>query len=213
MAKLINVLAASVGGGLILGAGMRFAQASAQKNSPVPAPERPDVLSRLGAIEARLKALEHTAPPAGAGALDESGAGSAILSRLETHREEAEAVRASLALADRLVAEAGERSERTGAEVRQWAAGEISRQIGAAETRLRGQIEDSRKQTVDAVMTEVQTRVVQRISRLERDVEGQSTAMAELREYSIATEKSMQRLLAGIDRLVAAQMGRQDDSR
>jgi uncharacterized coiled-coil protein SlyX len=44
--------------------------------------------------------------------------------------------------------------------------------------------------------------VIQRISRLEDEVAGQSAAMSELRECSLRTEQSMQKLLGGIDRLI-----------
>jgi uncharacterized coiled-coil protein SlyX len=47
--------------------------------------------------------------------------------------------------------------------------------------------------------------VVLRISKLEEEVAGQSAAMADLRECSLSTERSMQKLLEGIDRLVAGQ--------
>jgi hypothetical protein len=47
--------------------------------------------------------------------------------------------------------------------------------------------------------------VVLRISKLEEEVAGQSAAMADLRECSLSTERSMQKLLEGIDRLVASQ--------
>jgi uncharacterized coiled-coil protein SlyX len=55
---------------------------------------------------------------------------------------------------------------------------------------------------LDAFAESVQTRVIQRISRLEEDVAGQSAAMSELRECSLRTEQSVQKLLGGLDKLV-----------
>jgi hypothetical protein len=55
---------------------------------------------------------------------------------------------------------------------------------------------------LDAFAESVQTRVTHRISRLEEEVAGQSAAMAELRDCSLRTEQSLQKLLGGLDRLL-----------
>jgi hypothetical protein len=44
--------------------------------------------------------------------------------------------------------------------------------------------------------------VIQRISRLEEEVAGQSAAMGELRECSLRTERSVHKLLGGLDKLI-----------
>lgn len=66
MPKLINILAASVGGGLLLGAGLRFGEAIVgRRTSPRPSADAGDTLNaRLASIEDRLGRLEKETPAA-----------------------------------------------------------------------------------------------------------------------------------------------------
>lgn len=64
MAKLIKILAASVGGGLVLGAGIRLGEAIAAQ-IPLPGIEPGNKLAeRLGELENRLQSLEAESPAA-----------------------------------------------------------------------------------------------------------------------------------------------------
>ena len=63
MAKLIKILAASVGGGLVLGAGIRLGEAFASQ-LPVAGMDSGKLSDRLGQLENRLLTLEAEIPVA-----------------------------------------------------------------------------------------------------------------------------------------------------
>lgn len=164
MASLIKILAASVGGGIVLGAGIRLGEAIATQ-LPVPAGEGGDRLLR------KLDQLEHR------------------LTSLETDTAASTQIPAA---APELVRE----------ELRSWLEESVSVRMAEVETRLRTENERGQKQILDAFAESVETRVIQRISRLEDEVAGQSAAMSELRECSLRTESSVHKLLGGLDKLI-----------
>jgi uncharacterized coiled-coil protein SlyX len=87
-------------------------------------------------------------------------------------------------------------------ELQGWLEESVATHVAEVELRLQAESERDRKQMLDAFVENVQMRVIQRISHLEEEVAGQSAAMSELRECSLRTERSIQKLLGGLDRLV-----------
>lgn len=179
MAKLIRILAASVGGGLVLGAAIRLGEAVVGR---YPDDAGRKLSDRLGELEARLLRLE-----------GESGAGNGSHLDKETSRLSGE---------ERQRETSSDMSLRLRGELREWLEETVTARITDLELRLQAESERGRKQMLDAFAESVQTRVIQRISRLEEEVAGQSAAMSELRECSLRTEQSMQKLLGGLDKLV-----------
>ena len=74
--------------------------------------------------------------------------------------------------------------------------------MAEVQTRLRMESERSQRQILGAFVESMQTRVFQRIPRLEEGFASQSAAMTELRECSRRTKRSMQKLQGGLDRLI-----------
>jgi uncharacterized coiled-coil protein SlyX len=156
--KLINILAASIGSGIVLGAGIRLGEAiTAQYSAPGSDAGRKlaeKLEEKLGTLENRLLNLEEESP-------------------------------AELRV-----------------KLRDWLDESVTTRMADVEARLRAESERGRKQTLDAFAESVQTRVIHRISKLEEEVAGQSAAMNELRDCSLRTERSMQQLLGGLERLI-----------
>lgn len=172
MAKLIKILVASVGGGIVLGAGIRLGEAIASQ-LPAPGSEAADRLAdRLGDLEHRLQHLESGSPAVAVEQREET---------MESTSVPAEQVRE---------------------ELRGWLEETVSLRITEVEGRLHAETERNQKQMLDAFAESVETRVIQRISRLENEVASQSAAMAELRECSLRTEHSVHKLLGGLDKLI-----------
>lgn len=194
MGNFLKILAASVGGGIVLGAGIRLGEALATREAASPgAPEDDRLAGRIGALESRLRGLEggfESAKPA------------VIATRFEAHEAELAAVRAQLNKEKREVEDIAETATRLRGELQDWLETSVSTRIAEAETRLRTESERSQRQMLDAFVESVQTRVIQRISSLEGEVASQSAAMGELRECSLRTEQSMQKLLGGLDRII-----------
>ena len=63
------------------------------------------------------------------------------------------------------------------------------------------------------MLTSLEARVTPRISRLEHEVTSQSEAMAELRDCSLQSERSIQRLLAVLERAMGQKAGPADAPR
>ena len=201
MAKLIKILAAAVGGGLMLGAGIRLGEAIVGRNLPPRRDAETDgeLAARLGALEDRLRNLEAENSGSMAEAFSSPGAG------IEDQAAEVAAIRSQLSMGDREIEALSEISLRLRGELRDWLEESVGARMGDVESKLRAESERSQKQMLDAFVESVQTRVTHRISRLEEEVAGQSAAMTELRECSMRTEQSMQKLLGGLDRLIVAQ--------
>lgn len=175
----------------MLGAGIRLGEALVGRNSEVAPQPEPDgkLAARIGALEERLSHLEvATAEPA---MEPQTADVEAIRSQLETGRERLDAL--------------NEVGLRLRGELQGWLEDNVTARMADVESKLRAESERNQKQMLDAFVESVQTRVMHRISRLEEEVAGQSTAMTELRECSLRTEQSMQKLLVGIDRLVVSQ--------
>ncbi len=182
MAKLINILAASLGGGVVLGVGIRLGEAIAAK-IPVSGVEHGQRLAaRLGDLEDRLLNLETESP----------AAGSPILHGRES----------VVPQEGRQVDVSGQTTQQLRGELRDWLEESVTVRMAEVETRLRTDFERGQKQMLDAFAEGVQTRVIHRISRLEEEVAGQSAAMNELRACSLRTEQSVHKLLGGLDQLI-----------
>ena len=161
MKKLLNILAVSVGSGLLLGAGLRALEGQAGVG---PQNERET---------------------------DEGGA----QSEQAAYRKLAGRVRAMEQVLSRRIDE-------------QQAATELLRlEQNNVEARFAGRIVEMRQEVISTLLEGVERKVADRISRLEEEVAGQSAAMMELRECSLKTERSVHRLIEGIERLVSAQPG------
>ena len=201
MAKLITILAASVGGGLLLGAGIRLGEAIVNSDLPPRRDlETDDQLAvRLGALEERLRNLEPENP-----AFTANGA-SHPDSRIDIQAAEVAAIRSQLNRDDRELEALSEIGLKLRSELRGWLEESVGARMADVESKLRAESERSQKQMLDAFVDGVQTRVMNRIARLEEEVGGQSAALTELRECSLRTEQSMQKLLGGLDRLIIAQ--------
>lgn len=196
MAKFINILAASVGGGILLGAGIRLGEAMVGRE---PAATRDSeaggrLETRLGALEDRLVNLEGVGP----------GVGDA---RGERQTGAVAALRSELAREDERVAALGQIGAQLRVELQGWLEQSVGSRMADVERKLRAESDDARRQMLDAFAESVQTRVTHRISRLEEEVAGQSAAMAELRDCSLRTEQSLQKLLGGLDRLLVPRPG------
>lgn len=214
MAKLINILAASLGSGLLLGAGFRLGEklageeriagAGERGETGEPAGQSPvvgELAERLGYLEGRISSLETIVPPAQVPEIDLSG----LESKLAAQAREVSAVRMQLEEGAGRIESLGQTDERLRNELRGWVDKRVEEQLKGVESKLRAENKEAQREMLSAVVDSVQTRVILRISKLEEEVAGQAAGMMELRDCTLRTEDSMQKLLGGIDRLIAAQ--------
>jgi hypothetical protein len=196
VAKFIKILAASVGGGILLGAGIRLGEAMVGRHMATTRDSENGgrVEARLGAFEDRLVNPETVSPATKA---DAQG---------ERQTVPVAAIRSDLAREEERVAVVNQIGAQLRVELQGWLEQRVGSRMADVEARLRAESDDARRQMLDAFTESVQTRVTHRISRLEEEVAGQSAAMAELRDCSLRTEESLQKLLGGLDRLLVPQL-------
>jgi len=202
MAKLIGILAASLGGGLLLGAGIRLGERLAGDERGEGTDAATGLLAeRLGQLEGRLSTLEAIEVPPMESRIDLES----LESRLEAQAGEVSAVRVRLDAGANQIETLGQTDDRLRTELRSWLDQRVDERLRGVETKLRAESDEAQREMLNAVIESVQTRVILRISKLEQEVAGQAEGMLELRECTVRTEQSMQKLLGGIDRLIAAQ--------
>lgn len=208
MAKLIRILAASLGGGLVLGAGIRLGERLVSQGAiggEGSGGEAAGKLSeRLGQLEGRLSSLEtaRTGEPVSDIDLRE------IESRIDEQAKTVSAVRVRLDSGARQAETPQQTEERLRIEMRAWMDQRVDERLRGVESKLRRENDEAQREMLNAVVESVQTRVILRISKLEEEVAGQATGMQELRDCTLRTEQSMHKLLGGIDRLISAQSAR-----
>jgi hypothetical protein len=161
--KLIQLLAVSAGGGLLLGAGLKLGER--RREGSVVSSEEADridlFLTRLEALERRIDTLQPDRAH---------------------HAANGEAAHGHLSQES-----------------------EIEEQFAAMESRLRRELGLRSEDGIGLVARGIEKRLDERMGPLEAELASQRASVIELREYSLRTERSVQKLLDGVDRLVAAQ--------
>ena len=84
---------------------------------------------------------------------------------------------------------------------------EIAAQEGAGDTPVAADAGPFAETNANAAAESIQARVIDRITKLEEATASQSGALRDLQACSIKTEKSVQLLIAGLDRWLSAQPG------
>lgn len=85
---------------------------------------------------------------------------------------------------------------------------EIAAQMRQLEDRLRRDLSEKNDERVRSLGDTLQFRLEQRLTPLETEITAQRISIEELKEYSQRTDRSLQKLLEGVDKLVAAQNSR-----
>ncbi len=191
MAKLISILAASFGGGLVLGAGIRLGEAAAQRRRTAPARNSEGFPGKNPAGE----------EPTG------EELSTRISRQMDEQATEVAAIRAKLAAESRQVEALGEMGDRLRREIPDWIEKSVARRFEEAEAGLRAEASRTRQETLDSFVDGVQMRIGQRISRLEEEVSMHSSAMTELRACSLRTEAGIEKLAGSLERFLAVQTG------
>ncbi len=173
MDRLTKTLLASLGGGILLGTGLKLGEALSSGALARTASSSDDqtarrILRRIRHIEARLESFE--ARPGG----------SSREGKAATHLR---SLQAQMAMLEREIGQlGGEPAERVAHEGSPPAEGLVS-----------------------SLADSIQARVINRIVKLEEETASQSTALRELQACTVKTEKSVQRLIAGLDRWLSSQ--------
>jgi hypothetical protein len=85
---------------------------------------------------------------------------------------------------------------------------EITAQISAMEARLKRDLGERSEQRIKTLGDTLQARIEHRLEPIEAEISAQRSSVEELREYSVKTDRSLQKLLEGVDKLLSAQSSR-----
>jgi hypothetical protein len=80
----------------------------------------------------------------------------------------------------------------------------LTAQIEAMEQRLKRDLEQRHEHRLGQMSDALERRITERIAPIEAAIEGQHSAVGELRQSSLRTETSLQKLLEGIEKLIAS---------
>jgi len=197
MKAVLKTLAISFGGGLALGAGMRLTQGPV-KSRREPGVDLDPLLARLKSVESRIVRMETTAPASAAPAepspvVEKTLA--AFESRLAAQFNDVQHLRGEIRSVDqRLVA--------MDAQLPVIIQSTVDVRFREAERKLQQDFEEAQSRSMAAFVDTLQTRVVERISTLESNLAEQSNAIGKLRDTSLRTDENLQKMVAGIERLV-----------
>ena len=202
MKTVLKTLAITFGGGLALGAGFRLGQEShkSRKDSNL---EIDPLLSRLRSVENRIIQIETTARAAQHSASHAESATlapvaqtlAAFETKLAAQVSEVERLRNQVRTVDQRVNELD-------SHLPVIVQSTVDVRFREVETRLQQEFEQAQSRSMEAFVSTLQDRVVDRISTLEVNLAEQSHAIGSLRDASLKTDENLQKMLVGIERLV-----------
>jgi uncharacterized coiled-coil protein SlyX len=170
----------------------------------VKSPREPGVdldplLARLKSVESRIVRMETTAPASAAAPAPSSPVVEKTLaafeSRLAAQFNDVQHLRGEIRGVDRrLVA--------MDAQLPVIIQSTVDVRFHEAERKLQQDFEEAQSRSMAAFVDTLQTRVVERISTLESNLAEQSNAIGKLRDTSLRTDENLQKMVAGIERLV-----------
>lgn len=227
MAKFFNILAASVGSGLVLGASIQLGEALAGKLKaatpepaangtrplrPSPPAERhntdtvsPAFLSRLDQLEEKMSRT-HTpveAPSAvNAPAPEWQSIIADVVARMDRQQSDVEPIRQQVSKATRTLDSVGDIASHLRSDLQNELGRNLDERLAAIEARVHLKMEAAHGETLEAMVSALETRVTPRIVRIESQIAGQTSAVSELRECALQSERSVQRLLGVLERMV-----------
>jgi len=197
MKSVLKTLAISFGGGLALGAGMRLAQGPAKGRSEPPADLDP-LLARLKSVESRIVKMESTervAPVPSVPAPFVEKTLAAFESRLAAQLTDVEQLRVEIRHVD-------ERLSDLDVQLPVLIQSTVDVRFREVEQHLQRDFEEAQSRSMAAFVETLQTKVVERISTLETNLAEQSQVIGKLRDTSVRSDENLQKMLAGIERLV-----------
>src|SRR5260221_6192582 len=199
MKSVLKTLAISFGAALAVAAGMRLAQGPA-KGTSARSVNRDPLLARLKDVESRIVEMEsgeHVAPVASMPAppvfVEKTLA--AFESKLAAQLSDVEELRGEIRHVD----------ERLGAldvQLPVLIQSTVDVRFREVEQNLQRDFEEAQNRSMSAFVETLQTKVVERISTLETNLAEQSQVIGKLRDSSVRSDENLQKMLAGIERLV-----------
>ncbi|PYT31786.1 MAG: hypothetical protein DMG57_03930 [Acidobacteria bacterium] len=202
MKTVLKTLALTFGGGLALGAGFRLGQEShkSRKDSNL---ELDPLLGRLKSVENRIIQIETTARVAQSATLHaESPTPAPVVQTLAAFETKLAAQVSEVERLRNQVRTVDQRVNELDSHLPVIVQSTVEVRFHEVETRLQQEFEQAQSRSMEAFVSTLQDKVVDRISTLEFNLAEQSHAIGSLRDASLKTDENLQKMLVGIERLV-----------
>ena len=181
---------------------MRLAQGPT-KSRREPGVDLDPLLSRLKDVESRISEMEqesgaHIEPPMSAAPLPTEVLGQSLVAfeaRLASQLNDVEQIRGDIQRVDERLADLD-------SQLPVLVQSTVDVRFQAVEKKLQQEFEQAQTRSMAAFVDTLQSKVVDRISTLETNLVEQSQAIAKLRDASQRSDENLQKMLAGIERLV-----------
>jgi hypothetical protein len=238
MAKFFNILAASVGSGLVLGASIRLGEALGSKlkagmpepagNGPQPLrtspptgsrytnPVSPAFLNRLDHLEEKMsRAFSRFDGSAGVNAEpapewqtlelqtpEWQTIVAGVVARMDRQQSDVDSIRQQVSKAARTLDSVGDMANHLRSDLQKELSRSLDERLAAAETRVHLRMDAAHGETLDAMVSAMENRVTPRIIQMESEIASQTAAVSELRECALQSERSIQRLIGVLERVM-----------
>jgi hypothetical protein len=227
MAKFFNILAASVGSGLILGASIRLGEALGSKlkaampelagNGPPPlrtsppagsrcaSPASPAFLDRLEHLEEKISRAFSSAPELQIPELqipELQTIVAGVVARMDRQQSEVDSIRQQVSKATRTLDSVGDMANHLRSDLQKELSRNLDERLAALEAGIHLRMEAAHGESLDAMVSAMENRVTPRIVRMESEIARQTAAVSELRECALQSERSIQRLIGVLERVI-----------
>jgi Skp family chaperone for outer membrane proteins len=228
MAKFFNILAASVGSGLVLGASIRLGEALGSKLKaalPEPAqngsqslrPSASSLFSRLDSLEDKMSwtfsRFDQPSSVTAAPTPEWESIVAGVVTRMDRQQSDVDSIRQQVSKATRMLDSVGDITKHLRSDLQKELSRNLDERLTAAEGRVHLKMEAARGETLDAMVSAMENRVTPRIIRMESDIACQTAAVSELRECALQSEQSIQRLLGVLERITSPAQANSGPSR
>ncbi len=207
MAKLIHILAASVGGGLVLGASIRLGEALGSAARKTADKRRiksmdPFLAARLDRLEEEVQASAGSGNPSSNEARN-GGMLADVIAQMDRQQSEMENLRRQLSHVD----SAGETVKQVRDDLHRQLSEDLEHRLAIVEEKLHVSLNTAKREAVNTMLASIEARVTPHIARLESEISSQSDALAELRDCSLQSERSILRLVTVLERTMNRNSG------
>jgi len=206
--SLVKGLALTLGGGIAVGLGIKIGQTSVPSRRPEESIDFTPVLDRIEGVESRIITVE--SQQAAMAALAEAQpmvipSVQELEDQVKSQASVVEQLRAAIQEAvtkhDARIDDLGYAVSNLESKIPELIDESIKPRFEELHDRVQREMQETASQTLEVFADRIQARVVEKISSIEGDLNRQSEAINHLRDYSLKTDQSLERLLSGVESL------------
>jgi hypothetical protein len=124
------------------------------------------------------------------------------VARMDRQQSDVEAIRQQVSRATGALDSVGDIANHLRSDLQKELSRNLDERLAAVEARVHLRMEAAHGETLDAMVSAMENRVTPRIVRMESEIAGQTAAVSELRECALQSERSIQRLIGVLERVM-----------